>query len=534
MNLYKFNFDLAGSSNTIQTITIPTDSKYSVGVKFFKGNEELIISDDITVTIQDDKYIYTPTEIFNNYAVFAGSTGSNGSKTYKVNFHKAEKPAKRVSYEEIDVQSGGSVFVGITLQQIIDATGQNFEDFDYGQYRYYYENKVDGKDYTNWEDAEKTDVQVNNCTSLAIHSEDYPTYIYTNIPGRVMTYGDGEKKIYMWRINGKYGFISHTTMTEKFGQPVSENDFLTGSISDWFGGNIPESSRIFKKFSKVPGNTIVNCRLYGKPIPAVDANFKGITVRTNDSKIANWAITDSQMKIVYTDEWPELSATADDRLIYFIVDKPTPPQPVPPKPVPPTPGGDYAFDMFEKNGDMPTRETTFDPTNIEDCIAVNDFVAYKKYNINGQDIYLAINTDTSQSQMSEQYPDMGKTDIVYPAIFPSSGESGDEHQAAINGFMIQDGILKMGWFHKDFQSDDEVNEYIENYLSGINEYEPPFEYPLPDDINEFEATLIDISEFADVEKTNDGYYKYYTDDDFSEKLFIPLSTYPQWTSIGPD
>ena len=277
MNLYKFNFDLAGSSNAVQTITIPTDSKYSVGLKFFKGSEELVLGDDVKITIQDDKFIYTPTEIFNNYAVFAGATGSDAgeSKTYQVNFHK-----------------------------------------------------------------------------------------------------DGSE-------------------------------------------------------------------------PVV-ANFKGVNVKTNDSKISNWAITDSQMKVVYTDEWETMKDNADDRVIYFVVDKPTPPKPVPPKPVPPAPGGDYAFHMFEKNGDEPTRETTFDPTNIEDCIAVNDFEAYKKYNINGQDIYLEIDTDTSNTQISEQYPDMGKTDIVYPAIFTSAGTEGGEHQAAINGFMIQDGILKLGWLHKDF------------------------------------------------------------------------------------
>ena len=67
----------------------------------------------------------------------------------------------------------------------------------------------------------------------------------------------------------------------------------------------------------------------------------------------------------------------------------------------------------------------------------------------------------------------------------------------------------------------------------MEEYEPPFEYPLPDDINEFEATFMDASEFSDVEKTNDGYYMYYTDDDYSDKLFIPLSTYPQWSAQKP-
>lgn len=93
MNLYKFNFDLAGSANKTNIITIPTDSKYSIGVKFFRGNEELILGDDVKVTIQDDEYIYTPTEIFNNYAVFADSTGSSckESKTYQVNFHKDGK-----------------------------------------------------------------------------------------------------------------------------------------------------------------------------------------------------------------------------------------------------------------------------------------------------------------------------------------------------------------------------------------------------------------------------------------------------------
>lgn len=170
MNLFKFKFDLKGSSNLIQTVTIPSDSKYSVGVKIVDGENEVVLDDTMKITIQDDKFIYTPTEIFNNYAVFACSTGSNAgeSKSYQVNFHK---------------------------------------------------------------DADED-------------------------------------------------------------------------------------------------------------IPEVNAIFKGFNVKTNDSKVSNWAITDSQMKIVYTDEWPELSSTADDRLIYFVVDKPTPPTPVPPKPVPPTPGDD--------------------------------------------------------------------------------------------------------------------------------------------------------------------------------------------------
>lgn len=71
-------------------MTIPTDSKYSVGIKICDGENEVVLDDTMKLTIQDDKFIYTPTEIFNNYAVFACKTDSEKgtTKTYQVNFHK--------------------------------------------------------------------------------------------------------------------------------------------------------------------------------------------------------------------------------------------------------------------------------------------------------------------------------------------------------------------------------------------------------------------------------------------------------------
>ena len=213
----------------------------------------------------------------------------------------------------------------MSLSNIIDYCGPNFEDFDYGQFKYYVGTKVEGKDYTDYDNATGLDDKSSTGkTSFAIHSEDYPTY-QTELPPSAMKYVSGEKTIRMWRIDGKYGFISDETITQKLGQPVDSNDFLTGDIAEYFGGNVPTNKPVIAKFTVQAGDTCVMSYLYGKPVHAVDREIGKISMNVVDSRVSPWAITDSEIKIVPTEEWATLSANADPTTVYIVIPSEQPP-----------------------------------------------------------------------------------------------------------------------------------------------------------------------------------------------------------------
>lgn len=356
MNLYKFNFDLAGSSNAVQTITIPSDSKYSMGLKFFKGSEELVIGDDVKITIQDDKYIYTPTEIFNNYAVFAGATGSDAgeSKTYQVNFHK---------------------------------------------------------------DADED-------------------------------------------------------------------------------------------------------------LPEVNANFKGVNVKTNDSNISNWAITDSQMKVVYTDEWETMKDNADDRVIYFVVDKPTPPKPVPPKP---TPSGDVKWGVMLI--DVPESDT-FDPTSIEDCINTNPGLCVK-YTRDGVDYYVYAEYGSSTSAEKREEDEAIRNDQIGLVMidFPE-----DDVYIGVQCVYVKDGYLNINEFKKHFNNDTELYEYMDNYdISRFGEdgEQPNTSNPIPADFDTWEINDEESEPVPITNETDEYVYLEGLEDVVPPiKLFKNMDTFVQWRYFG--
>lgn len=311
-------------------------------------------------------------------------------------------------------------------------------------------------------------------------------------------------------------------MVAKEGQPVSENDFLTGSISDWFGGNIPTTTRVLGRSSVVQGETIVNARLYGKPVPEFNANFKGVNIKTNDSKISNWAVTDSQMKIVYTDEWETMKDTADDRVIYFVVDRPTPPQPIP------TPGGDGDW----ANAMMFVDESeTFDPTNIDDCLS-KYAIQFVKYTRDGVDYYLT--TAFGSSPSAEVREEASKTDQI-ALNFSDQPESA---RILMETYYVKDGYLKINEFIKSFNSDDDVYEYINNYYIsrfGEDGDQPNTSNPIPEDFDTWEIDDEEADSLPITNETND--YVYCEGDEEAEipsmKMFKNMETFIQWNPGEP-
>lgn len=350
MNLYKFNFDLAGSSNAVQTITIPTDSKYSMGLKFFKGSEELILGDDVKITIQDDKYIYTPTEIFNNYAVFAGATGSDDgeTKTYQVNFHK---------------------------------------------------------------DADED-------------------------------------------------------------------------------------------------------------LPEVNANFKGVNIKTNDSKISNWAITDSQMKIVYTDEWETMKDNADDRVIYFVVDKPTPPKPIPPKPTP----GETRFGI---RFSAPSESDEFDPNSVEDCLSKSSETSIK-YTRDGVNYYMGLLVASSPS--AEVQGDVVKVDQIYIPFEYSLEDDGKGYLECLS-VSFENNKMYMRYFGKEVSSQEEAEELMAQYYFdrfGEEGTLPNTTNPIPSDIDDWKIVY---EEEHEIQYTITDEYVYIPGLD-PKKMLLNSETFPQWRFAG--
>lgn len=130
MNLYKFNFDLGGSANTAQYVTIPTDSKYSLGIGFTKNGKPVDIG-GATVMLEDDLYQYDPKEILNNRAIFAGQTGGTAgeAKTYAVKYHEnAKEPDELASYEGY---LSATYAISFTAQQLVDICGPRWKDLDW-------------------------------------------------------------------------------------------------------------------------------------------------------------------------------------------------------------------------------------------------------------------------------------------------------------------------------------------------------------------------------------------------------------------
>lgn len=345
MNLYKFNFDLGGSANTAQYVTIPTDSKYSLGIGFTKNGQPVDIS-DATIMLEDDLYQYDPREIFNNRAVFAGQTGGTAgeAKTFTVKYHDNDK----------------------------------------------------------------------------------------------------------------------------------------------------------------------------------DLSFKGVTVKTNDAAVSEWAVTESMMKIVYTDEWPEISAYADPATIYFVADRPPAPRPIPT----PTPPGDdeYAIMVFNASEDTPL----FDLTSPEECL--NNFDAMMNYQITKDGAKYALGLSLNSSSAAEISGQASKVDQTTLGI-DFIGDAGLELYAT----MIKDDKVYDVIFSRQFETEDAAGEWLDNYYVtrfGSDYEQPNTSNPIPSDFfDTFEIT--EQTELPAGSYTLTPDYVYVTRGFAPMKVFLNLNTFPQWKVAMP-
>lgn len=522
MNLYKFTFDLKGSSNLMQTVTIPTDSKYSVGIKICDGENEVVLDDTMKLTIQDDKFIYTPTEIFNNYAVFACKTDSvkGTTKTYQVNFHKdGSEPVEIWSKTYTFDGQPRSTYFTADVADFVDMLGDDVEKWDLHKFTRYCDYSI------LWKNGYKLSENIYAAGSVSVYLTKFPPKTFT-IASAIL---DSKRNVVIFpgQCGDKYGWVIYDQ--SKADQDVTIDDIITtGKFSD-YGVDISSFYMMyFASGVSRPAGDYNERVTYGDAIPEFNQIFRGFNVKTNDSKIANWAITDSQMKIVYTNEWPELSATADDRLIYFVVDRPRPPKPVPPKP---TPGGDVKWGVLI--GEV-EESATFDPTNINDCLEAypDKFV---KYTRDGIDYYLQLVVNSSPSAEKREEEDAVRVDQI--ALAWQEYLEDDIH-LQLETMYVKDGQLNVNSFNKHFNTEDEMYDYEDNYLFsrfGEDEDQPNTSNPIPADFDTWEI-VDEYAESLPIANETDEYVFVEGIEDVnpSMKLFKNMDTFVQWQLVGPD
>lgn len=536
MNLYKFTFDLKGSSNLMQTVTIPTDSKYSVGIKICDGENEVVLDDSMKITIQDDKFIYTPTEIFNNYAVFACKTDSEKgtTKTYQVNFHKdgselVEIWSKTYTFDGAPRQT----YFTANIADFVDMLGDDVEKWDLHKFTRY----CDWPSIPGWKDGHTIAEYCNT------RGDWYSSYL-TRFPQSASyfmntgTIIDSSRKVVIFpgQYGSKYGWVVYDSSRAM--QDVTEDDIITtGKFSD-YGVDVSSFYMLFFVQGQTRPAGDYNERVtYGDAIPEFNQIFRGFNVKTNDSEISMWGITNSQMKIVYPDEWEILKDNADDRVIYFVVDKPTPPTPIPPKPVP---GGDvFGMDIVSDVFPDVTKDTTYDPTSKADALRFDGCVCSKRYEINGKVFYLDLTVGFSDYAVIEG--DYAKVDVVVPEMGWSDGGDIPGYTVNFSGYMFDGNKISLVALYKQFDSQEERNAYRAEWNKELNDGEPVIKLDLPDDIDDWQ--LFEYEEIPEefIVENNDDYawveMEWEEEGEmlsFKEKFLKKVSTYPQWVLSGPN
>lgn len=301
------------------------------------------------------------------------------------------------------------------------------------------------------------------------------------------------------------------------GVEINQNSI---SIQLWDDEYIYEPNEIFNNYAvfAIKTDSTQKVKEYKVKIQGdeINADFT-LNVKTIDSNISPWAITDSQMKIVYEDEWEEKSETADPRTIYFVVSRPPEPTPVP------KPGSsNWAIGLYQAEEDA-----TFNPTDPVDC-GNKDAIQFVSYERDGQTYYVRCTVDSS--------PTAGKVDemLKVDQIGISLGHIGIDPNfyAKVDVFYIKDEKVYWTTMSKPFDSYESVSEYVNSYSVsrfGEDGNTPNTSNPLPDDFDEY---TINESEEGPEQTTQivdtDTYIWYAYDDGECYKLFKNANTFIEW------
>lgn len=283
------------------------------------------------------------------------------------------------------------------------------------------------------------------------------------------------------------------------GVEINQNSI---SIQLWDDEYIYEPNEIFNNYAvfAIKTDSTQKVKEYKVKIQGdeINADFT-LNVKTTDSNISPWAITDSQMKIVYEDEWEEKSETADPRTIYFVVSRPPEPTPVP-KPV----SSNWAIGLYQADEDA-----TFNPTDPVECLNKFANECYVTYERDGQTYYVSCQLDSSTS--AEKRDDMTKVDKISINIAPYLRD--DQYFAGVNAIYFKNGIVHHILMSKQFDNENAASEYVDNYLDsrfGEDGNTPNTSIPLPDDFDEY--VIEDDEELTPTEIVDSDTYIWYTSD----------------------
>lgn len=302
------------------------------------------------------------------------------------------------------------------------------------------------------------------------------------------------------------------------GVEINQNSI---SIQLWDDEYIYEPNEIFNNYAvfAIKTDSTQKVKEYKVKIQGdeINADFT-LNVKTTDSNISPWAITDSQMKIVYEDEWEEKSETADPRTIYFVVSRPPEPTPVP------KPGSsNWAIGLY-----MADEDATFNPTDPVECLnkAAGQYVTYER---DGQTYYVHCNVDSS--------PTAGKVDemLKVDKVGISLGTRGIDPNfyAKVDVMYFKDGKVYYTEMNKPFDGYESAREYVDSYYAsrfGEDGNTPNTSNPLPDDFDEY---TIKEPEFGPEQPTQivdtDTYIWFVFDgDEEGYKLFKNANTFIEW------